>query len=368
MSVGSAPVRDDTGAQLVTSPSSALPRLSRRTALLGAAALLAPLAPRFSSAAPAATIAPAAQPATGPILLNNNENPYGPSPAARRAILASAGAACRYADDAERELITTLADYQHLGPAQIVLGSGSTEILSMAAILAAEGGPGGELVAAQPTFEQLPEFAARIGVATKWVPLDAAHAHDLPAMRSAVTPQTRLVYVCNPNNPTATAVRRDALEAFIRSVPASTLVVVDEAYIDLVDADGVGSVAPLTKDCPNLLVLRTFSKIHGLAGLRVGYSMSQPALAERLRRIRLTYPNIAGLRAATSSRRRGVHCSRTGPASRRRSPGSAARTRGRKAISCSSTRGCRSRHFVRGCSIAASGWGGRSRVTTSGPA
>ncbi len=303
MSVGSAPARDDAGAQLVSSISDALPRLSRRTALLGAAALLAPLAPRFSSAAPAAaaSVAPAAQPATGPIHLDFNENPYGPSPAARRAILASAGVACRYADDAARELTTALADFQHLDPAQIVVGSGSAEILNMAAMLAAEGGPGGEVVAAQPTFEQLPEFAARVGVATRWVPLDAAHAHDLAAMRGAVTPQTRLVYICNPNNPTATAVRRDALEAFVRSVPASTLVVVDEAYIDLVDADGVGTVAPLTKDCPNLMVLRTFSKIHGLAGLRVGYSMSQPALAERLRRIQLTYPNIAGLRAAIAS-------------------------------------------------------------------
>jgi histidinol-phosphate aminotransferase len=279
-----------------------LPRLSRRTALLGAAALLAPLAPRFVAAAPAAAVAaPAARPATGPIRLDSNENPYGPSPAARRAILASAIEAPRYADDAIQELIAALAEFQHIDAAQLVIGSGSAELLNMAAMLAAEAGPGGELIAAEPTFEQLSAFAANVGVQTKWVPLDAGHAHDLAAMRAAITPRTRLVYVCNPNNPTATAVRRDALEAFIRSVPEPTLVLVDEAYIDLADGDGIASVAALTKDSPNLIVLRTFSKIHGLAGLRVGYGMAQPALAARLRNIQLAFPNVAGLRAAIAS-------------------------------------------------------------------
>jgi len=302
MSVGPATACADSGAQPAVSSVIVLPRLSRRTALLGAAALLAPLAPRFAGAAPAAAAAvPATRPAAGPIRLDSNENPYGPSPAARRAILASAVEAPRYADDAVQELIAALAEYQHLDRTQIVVGSGSAELLNMAAMLAAEAGPGGELVAAEPTFEQLPTFAANVGVQTKWVPLDAGHAHDLAAMHAAITPRTRLVYVCNPNNPTATAVRRDALEAFIRSVPAPTLVLVDEAYIDLADGDGIGSVIALTKDCPNLIVLRTFSKIHGLAGLRVGYGMAQPALAARLRNIQLAFPNVAGLRAAIAS-------------------------------------------------------------------
>jgi histidinol-phosphate aminotransferase len=168
-------------------------------------------------------------------------------------------------------------------------------------MLAAQGGPGGELIAAQPTFEQLPAFAATVGVETKWVPLDAAHAHDLAAMHAAITPRTRLIYVCNPNNPTATAVRRDALDAFIRSVPPQVLVCVDEAYIDLVDADGVASVIGATRDCPNLVVLRTFSKIHGLAGLRVGYGIAATPLIERLRAVQLAFPNVAGLRAAIAS-------------------------------------------------------------------
>jgi len=301
MPAGPVKARADSGALTANSPVAALPRLSRRTALFGAAALLAPLAPRFASAASTAAVAAVPQVAKGPIRLDSNENPYGPSPAARRAILASAIEAPRYADDAIQELVTVLADYQHMDRTQIVIGSGSAELLNMAAMLAAEPGPGGELVAALPTFEQLSEFAARVGVETKWVPLDAAHLHDLAAMRAAVTPRTRLIYVCNPNNPTATALRRDALESFIRSVPASVLVLVEEAYIDLVDADGVGSVATLTHDCPNLIVLRTFSKIHGLAGLRIGYGMAQPALIARLRDVQLAFPNVTGLRAAIAS-------------------------------------------------------------------
>ncbi|MBS0393020.1 MAG: aminotransferase class I/II-fold pyridoxal phosphate-dependent enzyme [Proteobacteria bacterium] len=302
MPAGSAPLPPQPSTLPTGGAAESLPRLSRRSALLGAAALLAPLATSRVSAAPAVTAeAPAPRHPSGQIRLDSNENPYGPSPAARRAILASAVEAPRYADDATQELITKLAALQHLERTQIVVGSGSAELLNMAALLASLPGPGGELVAAQPTFEQLPQFAQAVGVATRWVPLDAGHAHDLPAMRAAVTDRTRLVYVCNPNNPTATAVRRDALEAFIRSVPTSVLVLVDEAYIDLVDADGVGSVAALTKECPHLIVLRTFSKIHGLAGMRVGYGMAAPALAQRLRDLQMTYPNIAGLRAAMAS-------------------------------------------------------------------
>lgn len=277
-------------------------RLSRRTALLGAAALLAPLAPRLAIATPAAT-APAtdSDAVPGPIRLDSNENPYGPSPAARRAILASAAQAPRYADEAIEELRSALAAYQHADHSQIVIGSGSAELLNMAAMLAAQPGPGGELIAAQPTFEQLSKFASAVGVETRWIPLNANHMHDLDSMRAAVSARTRLVYVCNPNNPTATAMPRAELESFIRAIPAPTLVLVDEAYIDLADADGVGSVVPLVRESPNLIVLRTFSKIHGLAGLRIGYSVSAPALAHRLLDIQLAFPNVAGLRAAIAS-------------------------------------------------------------------
>ena len=296
------PLASASPADFADSPIAAIvpaPRLSRRSALLGVAALLAPLAAGISRAAPPA--APAATKPDGLIRLSSNENPYGPSPEARREILASADEAPRYAFDSIRRLVDALAEREHFDRSQLVIGSGSGEILNMAGLLAAEGGAGGELIAAEPTFEDLPEFAAKFGVVTRSVPLDAGHRHDLAAMHAAITPNTRLVYVCNPHNPTGTALRRDVIAGFLRSVPEATLVLVDEAYIDLADADGVGTVVELVKERPNLLVTRTFSKIHGLAGLRVGYAIATPALAARLRAKQLAWPNITGLRAARAS-------------------------------------------------------------------
>ena len=273
-----------------------LPRLTRRHALLGAAALFAPFTPNILAAAPAAL---AGKP--GLIKLDGNENPYGPSPAARRAILASAGDAPRYADEAITELTKQLAAHEGVDVSQIVIGTGSGELLRMAGLLAATTTPGAELVASRPTYEELPVFAEKLGLKVHWVAPDADHRHDLPAMRAAVTDLTRLVYVCNPNNPTGTAVTRDAVESFIRSVPANCTVIVDEAYMDLVDQPGVATVAGLVKDVPNMIVLRTFSKIHGLAGLRIGYGITPAALAQRFAALSLTWPNSTGLAAATAS-------------------------------------------------------------------
>ena len=270
--------------------------LTRRAALIGAAAFLVPV-PRIVFAA--ASNDSAAKP--GLIKLDGNENPYGPSPAARRAILASAGEAPRYADEAITELTKQLAAHEGVDVSQIVIGTGSGEILRMAGLLAATTTPGAELVASRPTYEELPVFAGRLGLKVHWVAADADHRHDLPTMRAAVTDLTRLVFVCNPNNPTGAAVTRDALESFIRSVPASCTVIVDEAYMDLVDQPGVATVAGLVKDVPNMIVLRTFSKIHGLAGLRIGYGITPAALAQRFAALSLTWPNSTGLAAATAS-------------------------------------------------------------------
>ena len=272
------------------------PRLSRRSALLGAAALFAPLAPEFSFA----RARPAAPP-LGTVLLNGNENPYGPSPAARQAILASIGEAPRYAYSSIDTLAAQVAAREGVPVAQVVIGSGSGELLRMAALLAATTVPGSELVASKPTYEELPEFAGRLGLKVQWVEPDSAHRHDLNAMRAAVTERTSLVYVCNPNNPTGTAVSRDALETFVRSMPATTTVVVDEAYIDFVDGAGVGTVTPLAQRVPNLIVLRTFSKIHGLAGLRIGYAISSAAIAKRFADLSLVWPNSTGVDAALAS-------------------------------------------------------------------
>jgi histidinol-phosphate aminotransferase len=194
-----------------------------------------------------------------------------------------------------------LAARERVDASQVVIGSGSGELLRMAALLALTTARDAELVAAQPTFEELPDFAQQLGLAMRWVALDAAHRHDLPAMRRAVSDRTRLVYVCNPNNPTGTAVGREALQAFVRSVPSQVVVLVDEAYIDFADDAGVATVVPLVREAPNLIVLRTFSKLHALAGLRIGYGIASPVLAPKLAALSLVWPNTTGLAAALAS-------------------------------------------------------------------
>ena len=159
----------------------------------------------------------------------------------------------------------------------------------------------GEIIAAVPTYEELPAFGTRLGLTVRGIPVDANHQHDLARMHAAIGAQTRLVYVCNPNNPTGTVVTRADLETFVRSVPSNVLVVVDEAYIHLVDDPKAGSMDHLVRELPNLLVLRTFSKIHGLAGLRVGYALAHEKTAATVAAWGLTYPNSTGIAAATAS-------------------------------------------------------------------
>lgn len=271
-------------------------RLTRRSALLGAMALFTPLGAQIATARTRPVPPPA-----GTILLNGNENPYGPSPLARQAILASADSAPRYADAAIEALAQQVATKEGVPATQVMVGSGSGELLRMAALLASTTLPGSELVASKPTYEELPEFAGRLGLQVVWTTPDAALRHDLAAMRAAVTDRTSLVYVCNPNNPTGAAVTRDALEAFVRSIPPKVTVIVDEAYIDFVEGPGYGSVAGLVQKVPNLIVLRTFSKLHGLAGLRVGYSYASAELAKSFADLSLVWPNNTGLQAALAS-------------------------------------------------------------------
>jgi len=270
--------------------------VTRRNALFGAAALFAPL-PRSILAA--AANAPASQ--GGLIQLDGNENPYGPSPAAREAILASVSEAPRYADASMTALTGLLAAHEGVADSQVLVGTGSGELLRVAGLLAVTAAPGSELVASKPTYEELPRFAESLGLKVRWVAPDSEHRHDLSAMRSAITDATSLVYVCNPNNPTGTAVSRGALERFVRSVPAHCTVVVDEAYIDFINQPGFETAAGLVKDVPNVIVMRTFSKIHGLAGLRVGYSISPAALGQRFADFSLTWPNTTGISAAIAS-------------------------------------------------------------------
>ena len=268
-------------------------RMNRRELLSASALLLA--GPGFALRSAAAQTAAAPT----PIVLCWNENPYGPSPAARAAAAGAIDTGCRYPSDADLDdLVARIARKEGTDAQHIVTGTGSGELLCALALTL--GRDGGEFIAAGPTYLELPEYAEGIGASTHFVPVDAQLQHDLAAMRAAVGPKTRAVYLCNPNNPTGTALPADAIRSFVTSLPAEVTVIVDEAYMDFTTLPGVRSVADLVDTYP-VVVLRTFSKIHGMAGMRMGYAVARPELAARLRRARMTTPNLMAVRAARAS-------------------------------------------------------------------
>jgi histidinol-phosphate aminotransferase len=206
-----------------------------------------------------------------PIRLSNNENPFGPSPAALEAIRTAFTDAGRYPDDAAEGMRDVVARMHGVRPEQILLGAGSGEILKWAAITFT--GPGRTLVQAEPTFEAISGHTRLAGGSVTSVPLNGRFEHDLPRMLDAAR-RADLVYVCNPNNPTATITPAAALREFVAAVPASTTILVDEAYHHYVTSADYATLMDLLPRHPNLIVARTFSKIFGMAGLRCGYCVS----------------------------------------------------------------------------------------------
>lgn len=258
------------------------------------------IATSAAQAAPALKAVSADSPATLLTRLDSNENPYGPSPAARSAIAAADDLFCRYPDDLETKLMALIARQHGVAPEQVILGCGSGELLRIAdmAFLSA----GRKVVAAEPTFESVLEYAGVTQAEKQTIALDADYRHDLPRMAAACDERTGLAYVCNPNNPTATVVSGAALETFLQSVPPWTMVVVDEAYHHFVEDPGYRSAAEMLDRFANLIVVRTFSKIYGMAGLRLGYAIAQqPVIAAMRRHAFWSNANTAVLLAAITS-------------------------------------------------------------------
>jgi len=229
--------------------------------------------------------------------LGSNENPYGPSPAARAAIVGQLDALHRYPDPLGAGLKRTLAATHGVAPAQILLGNGSHELLMQLAQVFA--GAGDEVVFSRYGFAVFALATQAAGATARIVDaLPRDHAmplgHHLDAIADAITPATRLVYLANPNNPTGTWFGQAALESFMARVPSGVIVVMDEAYAEMA---GVGidcaSALPLLATSPNLLLTRTFSKAYGLAGLRVGYLIGAPGLVAVMERIRESF-NVNG--------------------------------------------------------------------------
>jgi histidinol-phosphate aminotransferase len=273
--------------------------LSRRELLTASAALLASSQVGWAKDSRPLTLVKEAAPAANPIVLCWNENPYGPSPAARAVMSATVASACRYPDEEITQLVDALAKAEKFPANQIVLGSGSGELLCSLGLIC--GRSGGEIVAAQPTYTELTDYAKNAGAALKFVPVDKQLNHDLSAMRAAVSNRTRAVYVCNPNNPTGTALSASAIRSFVNSLPDSVTAIVDEAYLDFTESGDVKTVTDLVTSGKRVVVLRTFSKIHGMAGARCGYAITQPDIAAEMARVRTSTPNIFAIRAARAS-------------------------------------------------------------------
>jgi len=230
----------------------------------------------ITAAMPRLTLAQAPKP-KGIARLNANENPYGPSPAALRAINDALPRANRYPDEAIEALVADIAKYHGLSNDSILATDGSSEALKVSATTFAKK----RLVTADPTFEAIGFCAKSEGAEIIKVPLTSDHAHDLPRMLEAAKGEG-LIYVCNPNNPTATITSKAMVRALLTSAPASVTILVDEAYHHYAESPDYESVIPLVKSHTNLVVTRTFSKIYGMAGLRCGYAIAQPSVIARM--------------------------------------------------------------------------------------
>jgi len=237
-------------------------------------------------------------PQPGVISLNSNENPYGPSAAARRAAFQASEMGAYYPGNVRRDLVTAIAEENGLKTENMILSSGSNEALSAAAVA---WGKTGRIVAPALTYDLHLRFAANIGTEVVRVPLKSNMSIDLEAMESAVDDSVSMVYICNPNNPTGLLIDGDELRDFCRRVSKRVTVLVDEAYTELTEDPEYSSMIRLVRDGENVIISRTFSKLHGLAGMRIGYGMARADLAARVRSYSNSWPNIVGLAAARAS-------------------------------------------------------------------
>jgi histidinol-phosphate aminotransferase len=224
-----------------------------------------------------------------------NESPYEPIPAVVQAVQEAALGINRYPDNTCADLIAEISARFGVPEDSVAVGCGSVGLVQM--LLEAVAEPGGEVLYAWRSFEAYPILTRLSGATPVEVALKDA-THDLDAMAAAITDRTRLVLLCNPNNPTGTVLSRSAIETFLDQVPADCLVVVDEAYIEYVRDDDTPDGLTLRPERPNLVILRTFSKAYGLAGLRIGFAVGHPAVADALRKAFLPFSVNAVAQAA----------------------------------------------------------------------
>jgi histidinol-phosphate aminotransferase len=239
------------------------------------------------------------RPLTGDIKLSSNENPYGPSEKVRQAMISNFDEACRYPFSYSGELIEKIAAKEGVSKDHIVLAGGSTEGLKVVGLT--YGMNGGEIIAAKPTFLALMTYAAQWGGSVNWVPVDKHMMHDLDEMEKRISSKTKLIFLCNPNNPTSTLLPADRVLDFCNTVSDKVTIFSDEAYYDFIEDKNYPSMVSLVKKGKNIIVSKTFSKVYGLAGLRIGYMVAKPEIAAGLRKNIMAFTNVLAIEAAKNA-------------------------------------------------------------------
>ncbi|MCO5723432.1 pyridoxal phosphate-dependent aminotransferase [Robiginitalea marina] len=234
--------------------------------------------------------------AEGPVKLNSNENPFGPSESVRRVLQENFHLGCRYPFQYIKALVSDIARKEEVPEDHVVITGGSTEGLNAAGLVYGLGG--GEIIAADPTFQALLSYAEYFGGYVHRVPLDEGLSHDLNAMEQRITGKTRLVFLCNPNNPSGTLLDPGQLKDFCASTASRAVVFSDEAYYDYITEPDYPSMVGLVRQGYNVIVSKTFSKVYGLAGMRIGYLIARPDIALRLREALMANTNVLAILAA----------------------------------------------------------------------
>lgn len=234
------------------------------------------------------------------ILLNNNESPYGISLNARESITNSIQLSNRYPHKHYSQLIDLIAERENVSPDHIILGAGSTDVMVTLIHFAKKGG---EILVGDPTYFDFIYYANRADCKLNKVRLNGDFEHDLEAMEKQISSQTNLIYICNPNNPAGSLTPKNKLETFCTHAAKQVLVVVDEAYHEYVEDEAYASMIDLVKQEKNIIVTRTFSKIFGLAGLRIGYGIAHPEMISKLEKLSRNFAPVAwlSLKAAIAS-------------------------------------------------------------------
>lgn len=236
----------------------------------------------------------------GPIKISGNENAFGYSQMAMMAIMQELPDINRYAGEETKALIEAIAMKEMVPADFVVPTAGSGPVLQMTAM--AYAAPGKNVVSVEPGYTQLVRTFDAFGGETKIVPLNDKLEYDLDAVKAAIDENTVMVYLCNPNNPTGTVANPDALKKFIRELPEHIVAFVDEAYLELADGGlAANSMIPLVREGENIILARTFSKVYGMAGLRVGYGIMKPDTKAKLRKYSMGGPNKLGCVAAVAS-------------------------------------------------------------------